>query len=415
MLLWMNDYICMLFKRRKMMIRFNNLFRKIFPIFLFVYGTLTAQVDPEIQLGARSVMSFNTNIQDQTTTSAINDFSDTGILLGFRQKLYYGFRGQMVIGFQFPDAESDLGQVFFHQTFVKLENQSNIIKLGRTRVQSSLIEFPTLRDDDALNFTDVLNPFSSGENTEDQQYGNVIEYAHIFKQRWWIRLHGEHFTKTPVPSGGSETDFSLNAIGLSLVYKVPLTQIWNRPRFQQIGIGVNNFLTDRPGYTKFLDKTLKNVLFSSIINLKPDPVHFWDMRIQMIYNFGFSEIQQITDFATLTRAKSFAEFLSVRYLYRKLERPAFQISFSQGYKSFPNAISKTAQYQFVGNLFYRLGDNFDAILQIQHKQNSGDLRNLYGKSETRIQIGFVYSIDQSWNNQFDDRESLLNLEHGYIP
>ncbi|MHB2154338.1 hypothetical protein ACX8XN_08065 [Calditrichota bacterium GD2] len=29
--------------------------------------------------------------------------------------------------------------------------------------------------------------------------------------------------------------------------------------------------------------------------------------------------------------------------------------------------------------------------------------------------GMVYSIDQRWNKQFDDRKSLLNLEHGYIP
>ena len=105
------------------------------------------------------------------------------LLLGFRQKLYNKFRGQLVVGLQFPDADSDLGQVFYHQVFVKLENRSNILKLGRSRVRSALIEFPTLRDDDALLFTDVLNPFSNGENTEDNQYGNVIEGTHLFGQR----------------------------------------------------------------------------------------------------------------------------------------------------------------------------------------------------------------------------------------
>ncbi len=382
-------------------------------VFLF-FGTTNAQVDPEIQLGARGVVSFNTDILNQQTTTAVNDFSDTGLLLGFRQKLYNKFRGQLVIGFQFPDAESDLGQLFFHQTFIKIENQTNILKLGRSRVRSALIEFPTLRDDDALEFTDVLNPFSSGENTEDHQYGNVLEYAHIFKQRWWIRLHGEHFTQTPVPPARSETDFSLNAIGASFQYRVPETQRWNQPFLQQIGIGLNNFILDQPG-AAFVDRLLKNITASLVLNLKPDPIHFVDFRAQGILNYGLSRIQRITDFATMTRARSIAVFSSVRYLWRQYERPTLQIAVSAGYKYFPNLTQPSNQYQVVGNVLYRLGDNFDAIVQIQYKQFSGDLLSVYDRNETRIQFGFVYSIDQSWNNQFDDRDSLLNLEHGYIP
>ena len=384
-------------------------------LMLLVHTVVHAQVDPEIQLGARGVFSFNTDIVRHQTTTAVNDFSDTGILLGFRQKLYHQFRGQMVIGFQFPDAESDLGQLFFHQTFIKVENQTNILKLGRTRVQSMLIEFPTLRDDDALQLTDVLNPFSTGENTEDNQYGNVIELAHIFHQRFWFRIHGEHFTQTPIPPATSEQDFSLNAIGISLQYRVPGTQIWNRPFLQQIGLGMNNFLTNRQGYNSFWNKSLQNFIFSTILNLKPDPIHFVDFRFQAIINQGFSEIRGVSNFKDLTRARSYAIFSSVRYLLRKLERPSLQIALSGGFKTFPGLTNSTSQHQAILNIFYRIGDNFDAAIQFQYKQFTGDLINLYGENETRIQFGLVYNISQSWNNQFDDRESLLNLEHGYIP
>ncbi len=374
-----------------------------------------AQVSPEIQLGARGVMSFNTDITGSQKTSSVNDFSDTGILLGFRQKLYSRFRGQMVIGLQFPDADSDLGQVFFHQTFLQIEDQKNILKMGRSRVRSALIEFPTLRDDDALAFTDVLNPFSSGENTEDNQYGNVIEAAHVFAQRYWLRIHGEHFNKTPQPPATSETDFSLNAVGVSFEYRVPETQIWNRPLIQQLGIGFNNFLTDREGYSNQFDQTLKNILVSGIINLKPDPVYFWDARFHVVYNLGFDEVKSITSFYDLTRARSAAHFFSLRFLYRKLERPTLQLALSGGFNVFPDLTQETRQWQVIANAFYRLGENFDIAVQVQQSQFSGDLQALYGKSETRLQFGLVYSIDQSWNKQFDDRNSLLNLEHGYIP
>ncbi len=374
-----------------------------------------AQVSPEFQLGARGVMSFNTDIADKKNATAVNDFSDTGILFGFRQKLYSKFRGQLVIGLQFPDADSDLGQVFFHQTFIQIEDEKNILKMGRSRVRSALIEFPTLRDDDAQAFTDALNPFSSGENSEDNQYGNVLEAAHVFAQRYWLRLHGEHFTKTPQPPATSETDFSLNAVGFSFEYLVPETQIWNRPFIQQLGFGLNNFLTDRDGYSNQFDKTLKNILVSGIFNLYPDPVYFVDARFQVVYNLGFKEVTAISDYYDLTRATAAAHFFALRFLYRKLERPTLQLAVSGGFKSFPNLTRKTRQWQVVGNAFYRLGENFDLSLQVQHSRFGGDLTALYGESETRIQFGFVYSIDQRWNKQFDDRNSLLNLEHGYIP
>lgn len=381
---------------------------------LALVATGHAQVSPEIQLGARGVMSLNVDDQAGRTTSAVNDFSDSAILLGFRQKLYSDFRGRMVIGFQFPDANSELGQVFFHQVFLLLENRSNVLKLGRARVRSTLIEFPTLRDDDAIFFTDVLNPFSAGDDTEDNQYGNVFEISHIFGQRVWFTLHGEHYRETP-PPGGEETDFSLNGIGFSLQYRVPESQRWNRPILNQIGIGFNNFLTDRPGDFSEFEQALKNVSFSVILNVKPDPVHFWDVRHQTIYNLGFDEVTSFSDYAGMTRARALATFTSLRYLYRKLEWPTAQLALGFGYKTFPNTPSTTDQFQVVANGFYRLGENFDVGLQIQYLKNRGALVSVLGENETRIQLGLVYSIDARWNNQFDDRDSLLNLEHGYIP
>ncbi len=370
------------------------------------------ELSPEFQLGARGVMSLNFDDTSEGSSSQINDFSDSSLTVGFRQKLYNRYRGQLVIGFQFPDADSDLGQLYFHQVFIKIEDRTNILKIGRSRVRSALIEFPTLRDDDALHFTDVLNPFSSGENTEESQYGDVFEVARIFGQRYWLRVHSEHFTKTPAP-GTQETDFDMNALGVSFEYRVPESQRWNREVLNQAGIGFNSFRdVSRTGGG---DGTLKNIIFSAVLNVRPDPVHFWDLRHQTIYNLGFDDVKRVADFGDMTRAKSVSAFTSLRYLYRKLERPAAQLSASYGYKTFPDLTKDTSQQQYVVNGFYRLGSNFDAGLQLQHLRFHGDLKDLFGGNETRVQFALIFSVDQSWNRQFDDRDSLLNLEHGYIP
>ncbi|MGK9368391.1 hypothetical protein ACSSWA_05785 [Melioribacter sp. Ez-97] len=381
-------------------------------IFILFFSSISiAQVDPEIRLGARGVMSVNNDIINNSLSSAINDFSDSGFLLGFKQKLYNDFRGLFVLGFQFPDAESDLGQIFFHQIFLQIEDKNNIFKLGRSRVKSSLIEFTTLRDDDALQLTDVISPYSNGINTEDNQFGNVFEYSHIFKQRYWLTIHGEHFTKSKI---SPETDFSMNALGFSLEYRVPLSQRWNREIIQQIGFSFNNFLTESEGYSNKFNKTLKNYIFSAVFNLLPDPVYFLDFRMQSILNTGTEGIASVSGFSDLARAKSVSVFGGPRFLYRRLERPYLQASIYGGYKSYPDLVEKTSQLQLVTNFFYRLGENFDVGIQYQYKKNIGEVAKIYPNNEHRIQFSIVYSIEQVWNKHFDDRESILNLEHGYI-
>ena len=379
-----------------------------------IHDLATAEVSPEILLGARGIVSLNINNTSEVDSETASDFSDTSMLISFRQKLYSRYRGQFVLGFQLPDRDSSLDSPFFHQVFLKVEDKSNMLQFGRTRLRSSIIEFPILRDEDTIFFTDVLNPFVTGVNSEDIQYGDVLDVAHVYRQRYWINLYGGHVKEDTDITGDSEEDLRFNSMGVLLQYMVPETQRWNREILDQFGIGFNTFFTDRTGHSGH-DEHLKNVFFSAILNIHPDPVHFWDLRHQTIYNPGFSEIGTLSDFTSMTKAKSISLFTSVRYLYRKLESPAFQAALSYGYKDFADLTNNTDQHQIIVNGFYRMGENFDVGVQFQYLKNRGDLRNLFAENETRIQFALVYSVDQLWNDQFDDRESLLNLEHGYIP
>jgi len=402
----------------KTLVKYGCMFSIILAV-LFVSHDGLAQVAPAIQLAGRGVMSFNTYnrtggvVVDEN--SAISDFSDSGILLGIRQKLYNNYRSRFVVGFQFPDADSDLGQVFFHQVHFQVENKWSIFRIGRSRVRTSMIEFPTLRDDDAIRFTDVLNPFSSGKNTEESQFGNVVEAGLIIKQRLHLVVHGEHFTKTPVPPSISEDDFSLNAIGGSMEYRVPRVQRYNRNIITQVGVSLNNYLTKRAGYSSAYDRALKNVIISAVFNLIPDPVYFLDLRHQTIINLGFEEVTELNTFQDLARAKSLSNFTSLRFLYRKLERPTAQLSLSFGYKTFPDLVNETNETTIVVNGFYRLGENLDIGLQYQFMKLKNDLLKLYPERQHSVKLALVYSFEQFWNEYYDERDSLLNLEHGYLP
>ena len=346
----------------------------VYIFLLFFVGVLNAQITPEFEVGARGVFSGNLNVNSDES-SAVSDFSDTQLLLGLRQKLYNDWRAQFVLGLQFPDANSNLGQVFYNNIFLRIEDEKNIIKVGRTLTQTVLNEFPTLRDDDALRFVYALNPFSDGVNTERDQYANVMEYARIFKQRFIVSFHGENFYDSKNPN-----DFRLNSMGVSLMYRVPESQRWNRNILQEIGLSFNNYFTNRPDVTDDFEASIKNLIFSTTVNLKPDPTNLKDFKFQAIHNFGWDEVTEIDDYFDYTRTKSTAVFAMLRYTNRKLERPNYQLSFGGGYKSLSNLDVDSDQFIIIANGFYRLGENFDIGLQYRYTANKGYTRTLFGEN-----------------------------------
>ncbi|MGY3053122.1 hypothetical protein ACVWYG_001319 [Pedobacter sp. UYEF25] len=377
------------------------------------------EVLPQIEIGFKTITTGN--FYDNKGTSSLNvpvlnegeqvlsDFSDSYLMLGVSQKLYQGWRGQMVLGLTFPDVNSGLGQVFYNQVMIKVENEKNIIRLGRSTSQSTLTEFSTFRDDDAVQYNYVLNPFSKGINTQDNQYANVIEYTRILGQRFYLTFHGENYTDFQNPN-----QFGINGLGGSFLYRMPASQVWNRNVLQQVGVSVNNFLNTPIDQNKDNKKTLTNLVGAATFNLLPDPVNFIDLKMQVVRNFGLSEVKDITDYTSYIRTKSTSVFGMLRYLNRKLERPRYQVSTGFGYKTFSDVGNNTKQWMIISNLFYRIGNNFDLLFQYKYNQNRGELRPLLGNSQQRFQMGIAYTFSKIFNSQFDDRNSILNLEHGYI-
>lgn len=291
----------------------------------------------------------------------------------------------------------------------KVENQKNMFKLGRSTSQSTLTEFSTFRDDDAIQYNYVLNPFSGGINSQDNQYANVLEYTRILAQKFYFTFHGENYVDFQNPN-----QLDINGLGGSFLYRVPASQVWNRNVLQQVGFSVNNFINTPIGPNNNNKKTLTNLIGTATFNLLPDPVHFIDLKTQIVKNFGLSEVNDITDYTSYSRTKSTSVFGMLRYLNRKLERPRYQLSAGFGYKTFSDVGNDTKQWMLISNLFYRIGNNFDLLFQYKYNQNKGELRPLLGNSQQRFQMGIAFTFNKIFNNQFDDRNSILNLEHGYI-
>jgi hypothetical protein len=97
-----------------------------------------------------------------------------------------------------------------------------------------------------------------------------------------------------------------------------------------------------------------------------------------------------------------------------LERPTAYFSLGFGYKTFPDLQNETLAMTLIANGFYRLGENLDIGVQYQFMDLKNDLLNLYTQKEHSIKLSLVFSFEQFWNKYYDERDSLLNLEHGYL-
>lgn len=373
-------------------------------------GAAAAQPQAELTVGTRSVASVGAelaagpNAVDRAL--GIIDFSDTSLLLRGRLQLFPDFRGGSVLGLQFPDADSDLGVVFFHQAYVFVESRNLDIKVGRSRVQSSLIEFPTLRDDDLLPFTDVLNPFATGATTEDHQYANVLELTGNLASKYFLAAHAEHMFLTPGDQGS--VDFTINSLGTSFYYRNIPDRI-DTEVLREAGAGFNYYDAKDDGRA-----ATWNLIAAGALNLYPDPIHLFEVRAQGIYNHGDAEAQ-LSDANTTFRARSVRGAAALRYLFSDGMIPTMQVAIVAGYARYVEDGSANS-WSGTLNGFYSLGYGFDVGVQYQLRRNSGQIREALGTPDLvhtpQAVLRFGYELTV---NPLPNRDSILNVEHDYIP
>ena len=126
--------------------------------------------------------------------SQIN-ISDSAISIGAAQRLYKGGIGSLNIGGLALD-QTNVGrgtQLFLHQAYVDYQTQNLESYLGRTdNPTAQIVTFPTLRGDDLITFTNLLDPFSSGENVEEHRYSNVGSVTLNQKLTTFENFHVQH-------------------------------------------------------------------------------------------------------------------------------------------------------------------------------------------------------------------------------
>jgi len=336
--------------------------------------------------------------------------SDSALVIGAAQRLYGGGIGSLAVGGLALD-QTNVGrgtQLFLHQAYVDYQTQSTEAYFGRTdQPTAQIVTFPTLRGDDLITFTNLLDPFSSGDNVEEHRYSNVGAVTLNQKLRYFENFHVQHLidstnTNTPGSTG-------LNSYGASIQY-LGLPGLEAVERVISYGAGYEHRSVARA------DGGRSDAVYAGgVVNIKRSLVNLVDLRVLDNYTFG-NGLRSFRNTPDTFRANSNAVTAAVRYLHSPFGKPAYQVSLTAGYKSY-DRIGNAGSVGVALTGVKRLGDGFDGVAQYVYQKRGDTLANAYGgaRQESSVQVGFIFNFDTLFNRSVGPRRSLLNLQHQYIP
>lgn len=340
--------------------------------------------------------------------SQIN-LADSSLAFGAAQRLYRGAIGSFSLGgLTVDDSNTGHGEQFFlHQAFLDFQALRYEGYIGRTNSPTAqVVAFPTLREDDLVNYTSVLNPFSDGANIEEHRYGNVAALVLNSGLRHFFNVYAEHAIDS---AGVGESDSGLNSFGVDYQYEgnPALTTIERAPHY---GIGF-----EHRAVTRAAGGASDVVYGGGVLNLQPGLVHKLDLRFLGQASFG-NDTTSLGSLNDTYRADQESIALSVRNLYSPFGHPASQWALTAGVKRY-SRISSASSYGVALSYAKSLGQGFDFVSQLgyDHRTDAMALAFDGHRDSTVLQLGLVFNFSSTFNQSVGPRRSPTNLLHQYIP
>jgi hypothetical protein len=361
-------------------------------------------VTPRITLAGKVVATADAVARDSepTAESGINT-GDSSLLLRLDKRLYGEDVGGAVVGISEHD-----DTVSFHQLNAFYRNQHYRVMVGRARLVNHVIEFSTLRDGDLLAYAHAGNGSSSDEF--DQLYGEQLAvdlYPGGKVDR--IALWGGERRNT----AGSDDPAGFDSYGLGYLYEQAEALRYVK-WLRKAGVMIDSQQVLRAGGEEWM----RTVIAGADFNLNQNPEASWSLALQLIGNGGVdgvsgADVVHSTSDHVMqrARAKSRSVVIELRHTRRPLLLTRWQGSVALAQKSFDD-LDEAKQWSVVPALRYRLGAGVDLAAQASYTHFSDGLG---GGSDRLVQVGLIFGLDTTFNDTFGERDSLLNLEHGYLP
>lgn len=353
------------------------------------------EVLPRITLGGRVIGTLDaTDLDsDSTRTGTINS-EDSELALRMDKRLYENGVAGATLSFR-----EDADTVHFANHYVFYWSENLNVVLGHAPLRNTLIEFSTMREDDLVYATHVLNA-SSVQNFA-QTHGDVASID------WFPR--SDHALGISVSSRSDDAGVGIDgidSIGASYIYAPPDTLRY-MTRVRRAGIILDRQQTRVNGRKYWMNTWITG----AAINLNDDPAGNWSLDAQWIRNQGVDTgVSAAPTYYEFARSASNALVVSLHYTARPALLTRWQAMFTVANKEFDD-IRGGNQWSMAPGLTWRAGQGVDVLAQYIHTENA---KASGGGMDRILQIGLAFSLEARFNDTIGQRNSILNLEHGYI-
>ncbi|MHB8636214.1 MAG: hypothetical protein ACYC96_07055 [Fimbriimonadaceae bacterium] len=371
-------------------------------------------IQPQVDLAGTGIATLDFGRNNLFGTGGLSsgsqiNFSDSALSVGFSQRLYRGGIGSFTLGGIALD-QSNSGnafQLFLNQAFLDFQTQRFEAYLGRTDNPSAqLVQFPTLRGDDLVEFTYLDDPFSNGKDTEEHRYGNVAGVTLNHSLQQFVNVHAQHLIDSDGINGTDSS--SLNSAGVNYQYMALPTDA-QLARLVSCGAGY-----EHRAVPQAFGGSSEAVYAGGVLNLIPSLTHSVDLKLIDTLTFGNSTASFGTIGDTF-RANANAVAASLRLLNSPFGMPGSSISLTAGYKTFEK-VRGANEFGFELTGAKRLGEGFDAEAQVGYMHRSSAFAGVYGANRDGVivQVGLSFSFDATINKTMGPRRSPLNTLYHHI-
>lgn len=370
---------------------------------------------PEISFGGVAIPTVDARSQrlwpGGTSSEKQINVSDSALLLGFSKYLFaqnnYGYAA---FGLRLPDDDTDFkDDMFVHQFHAGVGGKNYDVKLGRTRLPNTLIIFPTVRDEDLLDFTYVQNGQSNARTELYHIFGNVAQATYWLTPYLSVAAAAVGWTETDpadLATNPRKSTAELNGAALTLAYDQPEAIKFDRG-LRYAGVSVNYQNLDALGTSPGDRKTA--VIGALTYNFSNDPQRTLVLDLQGIWDGG-AQVNALTDPYQRARAKSRAVAAALRYGHRPALQTRWQAALTAAWKEY-DEFGGASAFAIAPSLAYRLGSGVDLVAQYLYRDNDSALAAATGVNrDQRILLGLKFSFDFTLNESVGERGSILNLE-----
>jgi len=294
-------------------------------------------------------------------------------------------------------------------------------QFGQMALRNTLVRFPTIRDDDLLPYTHVLNGSLGLAGSEGHLYGEAVVLDYYFRPApWRLALWSQERAQTERDAASGDyvaaESARTNSAGLLLAYDVPEATRYEH-RLRRLGVLVDGQrLERRDGETA----TQQAVVVGGVVGLNDYPEFPWELAFQVMQTGGLADrdasgaplAAQSED--ELAREAATAAVLGLHYAHRTNLQTRWRAGLTLAQKSFPD-LDRASQWSVVPSFFKRVGNGVDLVAQAAYTAYAEGLSAILGRERTlAVQVGLTLELEGSFNDTVVDPGSILELEHGRL-